>query len=57
MNLTTNKTRSTASNDWLKRDGDVKLHSKEELEAEKIVLLQDEYTQKEEKTRFDLKDA
>ena len=57
MNLTTNKTRSTASNDWLKRDGDVKLHSKEELEAEKIVLLQDEYTQKEKKTRFDLKDA
>ena len=26
LNLTTNKTRSTASNDWLKRDDDVKLH-------------------------------
>ena len=46
MNLTTNKTRSTASNDWLKRDGDVKVHSKEELEAEEIVSLQDEITNK-----------
>ena len=46
MNLTTNKTRSTASNDWLKRDGDVKVHSKEELEAEEIVSLQDENTHK-----------
>lgn len=26
LDLTTNKTRSTASNDWLKRDDDVKLH-------------------------------
>ena len=26
LNLTTNKTRSTASNDWLKRDGDVEVH-------------------------------
>ena len=46
LNLTTNKTRSTASNDWLKRDGDVKVHSKEELEAEEIVSLQDENTHK-----------
>ena len=26
LNLTTNKTRSTASNDWLKRDGDVEVY-------------------------------